>query len=139
MISALADASAVAGPASSDAAVRAMTFVETSLVTWDDDRRIARVARHSAGGAAKGFGFLDDHAFVADAALDVYEATGDPRWVGPARGLAEAILAHFYDAADATFLFPRRPMAKPSSSAPKTGSTTRSRAHPRWRASSSCA
>ncbi|HEY4012304.1 MAG TPA: thioredoxin domain-containing protein [Polyangiaceae bacterium] len=105
MISALADASAVAGPNLLDAAVRAMTFVETALVTWDEGRRVARVARHCARGAAKGLGFLDDHAFVGDAALDVYEATGDPRWVGLARGLAEAILAHFHDAADGTFYF----------------------------------
>jgi uncharacterized protein YyaL (SSP411 family) len=105
MIGALADASAVAGPTLLDAAVRAITYVETSLVTWEDGGRIARVARNSAGGAARGFGFLDDHAFVGDAAIAVYQATGDPRWVRLALGLAEAILVHFHDAADGTFYF----------------------------------
>jgi hypothetical protein len=105
MSSALADAAAVAGPELLGAAERAMRFVESSLVTWEPGGRVARVARHSTGGAPKGVGFLDDHAFVGDAALDVYEATGEPRWVALARGVAEAILAHFHDAADDTFFF----------------------------------
>ena len=37
--------------------------------------------RHTKDGVVKGPGFLDDHAFVADAALDLYEATGQVRWV----------------------------------------------------------
>jgi uncharacterized protein YyaL (SSP411 family) len=105
MISGLAHASAVAGAELLDAAVRAMRFVESSLVTWEPAGRVARVMRHSTGGTPKGVGFLDDHAFVGDAALDVYEATGEPRWVVLARGVTEAILAHFHDAADDTFYF----------------------------------
>src|SRR6185312_17523511 len=54
---------------------------------------------------AKGSGFLDDHAYVADAALDLYEATGAPRYVTLARQLADATLAHFHDAKEDGFFF----------------------------------
>jgi uncharacterized protein YyaL (SSP411 family) len=63
------------------------------------------VLRHCKDAVARGPGFLDDHAFVGDAALDVYEATGDPRWVALARGTAESILAHFHDAHADEFFF----------------------------------
>ena len=69
------------------------------------DSQIARVLRHSIDGVAKGPGFLDDHAFVGDGALDVYEATGNPHWVGLARSIANAILAHFHDPSDDSFFF----------------------------------
>ena len=80
-------------------------------------------------GVAKGQGFLDDHAYVADAALDLYEATGDPRYVALARSLADAILAHFHDAAGRASSS-RPTTARPSSSAPRTRTTTRCRAAP---------
>jgi uncharacterized protein YyaL (SSP411 family) len=86
------------------AATRALSFVERELVRWEDGER-ARVLRHVKDGVARGPGFLDDHAFVGDAALDLYEATGDPAWVRLARGTAEAILAHFYDEAESTMYF----------------------------------
>jgi uncharacterized protein len=105
MISALADASGVVGPELGKAAERAMRFVEKSLVVREADTRIARVLRHSRDGVAKGPGFLDDHAFVGDAALDVYEATGNPHWVTLARAVTDAILAHFFDASDPSFFF----------------------------------
>ncbi len=105
MISALADGSAVAGPHLANAAHRAMCFVERWLVVGDADGRTLRVLRHYRDGVVKGPGFLDDHAFVADAALDVYEATGDPHWVALARGIADAILAHFHDSSDGGFYF----------------------------------
>ena len=57
------------------------------------------------GRRAKGPGFLDDHAFVADAALDLYEATGEPRVGRLARVLGDSILAHFLDPADGGFFF----------------------------------
>ena len=86
-----------------DAAVRAMGYVERVLVVRQgDDARVLRLAKD---GVAKGHGFLDDHAYLADAALDLYEATGDPRHVGLARALADAILAHFHDAAGQGFFF----------------------------------
>lgn len=41
--------------------------------------------------------FLDDHAFLADALLDLYEATADTRWLAHARALAEAMTERFMD------------------------------------------
>jgi uncharacterized protein YyaL (SSP411 family) len=87
-----------------DAAARAMRFVESTLVIPEGDSR-ARVLRHAKDGVARGPGFLDDHAFVADAALDLYEATADPSWVHLARRVADAILSHFRDATDGGFFF----------------------------------
>jgi uncharacterized protein YyaL (SSP411 family) len=105
MIGALAEAGAALDDASFvEAAVRAMQLVEQRLVVRESDTR-ARVLRHVKDGVAKGPGFLDDHAFVADAALDLYETTADPHWVILARAIAEAILAHFHDREGEGFFF----------------------------------
>jgi uncharacterized protein YyaL (SSP411 family) len=105
----MAGALASAGSALGDgrmvaAAERALSFVERELVVTESDTR-ARVLRHSKDGVSHGPGFLDDHAFVGDAALDLYEATGRPEWVRLARSVAESILAHFYDATSPGFFF----------------------------------
>jgi uncharacterized protein YyaL (SSP411 family) len=103
-IGALAEASAALdAPELREAAERAMAFVERALVVREGDR--ARVLRLAKDGVAKGQGFLDDHAYVADAALDLYEVGGDPRWVELARALATSILAHFHDAGQGGFFF----------------------------------
>jgi uncharacterized protein YyaL (SSP411 family) len=73
-------------------------------VTPEGETR-ARVRRLSKDGVAKGNGFLDDHAYVADAALDLYDATGVPRYVQLARRLADSILAHFHDPEEDGFFF----------------------------------
>jgi uncharacterized protein YyaL (SSP411 family) len=65
----------------------------------------ARVLRLAKDGRPRGPGFLDDHAYVADAALDLYTATGEAHWVGLARALADSILLHFHDAQTASFYF----------------------------------
>ena len=105
MIGAMADAGAALGePELVAAAERAMRFVECVLVVPEEPER-ARVLRMAKDGVAKGKGFLDDHAYLADAALDLYEATGDPRWVTLARSLARSILAHFHDAGSGGFFF----------------------------------
>jgi len=100
MSGALASAGAALGePRMIESATRAMTFVERTLVV---DGRVLRLWKD---GTAKGPGFLDDHAFVGDAAIDLYEATGDPRWVRLARRVADAILEHFSDRGDGGFFF----------------------------------
>jgi uncharacterized protein len=105
MAGALAGAGAALGdPALVESAARALAFVERTLVVPEAEGR-ARVLRHVKDGVVKGPGFLDDHAFVADAALDLYEATGQVRWVKLARSLADAILTHFHDVAGASFDF----------------------------------
>ncbi len=104
MIGAMADAGAALGPGMLEAAERALAFVERVLVVREEGGR-ARVLRMAKDGVARGAGFLDDHAYMADAALDVYEATGSPHWVLLARAIADATIAHFYDPASQSFFF----------------------------------
>src|SRR5579884_1090386 len=56
----------------------------TLLRTWKDGR-------------AKITGFLEDAAFLGDALLTLYEATGDPRWFDEAQVLAGDMLRRFHD------------------------------------------
>jgi uncharacterized protein YyaL (SSP411 family) len=104
MIGAMADAGAALGDPTMIAwAARAFAFVETRLMEVRDGER--RVKRHALGGIPKGDGFLDDYAFVADAALDLFEATGDVRYVGVARALADTIESRFWEESDRAFYF----------------------------------
>jgi uncharacterized protein YyaL (SSP411 family) len=105
----MAGALARAGAALDDAAMieaasRALSCVECRLVVRESDGR-ARVLRHAKGDVVKGPGFLDDYAYVGDAALDLYEATGEPRWVTLARALADTVLARFLDSKEEGFFF----------------------------------
>jgi uncharacterized protein len=100
MISSLADAGALFGdPGLVDLAKRAYAFVDAKLVDG------GRVLRHVKGDVVKGPGFLDDHAFVARAALDLYEVTGDASYVVQARAIADAIVGRFGDAKEGGFFF----------------------------------
>ena len=104
MIGALADAGVALGDAEMVArAVKAFAFVEERL--FEERRGELRVRRHAKDGVAKGSGFLDDHAFVADAALDLFEATGDVRYVKAARALGDTIRAQFWDPVQKGFFF----------------------------------
>jgi uncharacterized protein YyaL (SSP411 family) len=104
LIGALADAGAALGDAGLvEAAARAMRDVEARLVVRE--REGLRVARHCKDGDVRGPGFLDDYAFLGDAALDLYEATGEAHWVGFARAAADSILAHFHDPAGEGFFY----------------------------------
>ncbi len=79
MISAMAEAgAALRDPALIASAERALALVERRLVTRSADGTRARALRLVKGEVVKGPGFLDDHAYLANAALDVYEVTGDP-------------------------------------------------------------
>jgi uncharacterized protein YyaL (SSP411 family) len=103
-IGALAEAGAALGEARLvNAAVRAMRDVEEKLVVFTAQG--ARVERHCKDGEVKGPGFLDDYAYLGDAALDLYEATGEAHWVGLARSLADAILARFHDPTGRGFFY----------------------------------
>ncbi|HXX67104.1 MAG TPA: thioredoxin domain-containing protein [Polyangiaceae bacterium] len=105
LIGALATAGAALGQATMlQAATRALSFVERALVVHESTGA-ARVLRHSKDGVVKGPGFLDDQAFVANAAVDLYEATGEAHWVRLARAIAESMLRHHYDEAGAGFFF----------------------------------
>src|SRR4051794_5130067 len=98
-ISALADAGAVLEqPAFLDAAVRCAEFVLRDL--RDADGRLLRTYNR---GRAKIHAYLEDHAFLLEALLTLYEATFDPRWFAEARGLADTLLERFADPAGGGF------------------------------------
>ena len=93
MISALADAGAVLGRSDYlDAARGAAEFVLTRM---RDDR--GRLLRTFNEGQAKLNAYLEDHAFLLEALLDLYEATFEPRWFTEARALADTMIARFAD------------------------------------------
>jgi hypothetical protein len=48
-------------------------------------------------------GVLEDYAFVANAALDAWEATGEIRYFNVARAIGDAMIAKFYDAVGCGF------------------------------------
>ena len=92
MISALADAGAVLGePRYTDAAVAAAEFILRDL------RQDGRLLRTYNQRRAHLNAYLEDHAFLLEALLTLYEATFDPRWFTEARGLADTILERFAD------------------------------------------
>ena len=81
MISALADAGAVLGRADYlEAAGACASFVLGSMRGPD-----GRLLRTWKDGEAKLNGYLEDHAYLVEALLTLYEATFDPRWFVAAR------------------------------------------------------
>jgi uncharacterized protein YyaL (SSP411 family) len=93
MISALADAGAVLERDDYlDAASRCADFVLGSM--RGDDGRLLRTYKD---GAAKLNGYLEDHAYMVEALISLYEATFEPRWFTAARELADFTIAHFGD------------------------------------------
>jgi uncharacterized protein len=101
MISALADAGRVLGV---DRYLEAATVAGDFL--WSELRRDGRLLHVWARGSAKQLGFLDDHAFLAAACLDLYEATADRGHLERARQLAAALDAHFRDPSGGYFFTP---------------------------------
>src|SRR5205823_1957556 len=98
MSGALADAGAAMGEARwVDAAAAALDAWRSRA--WLD----GRLAHAMKAAETYGTGFLDDHAGMACAALDVYEATFDPAALAFARALMESVLARFRDDATGEF------------------------------------
>jgi uncharacterized protein YyaL (SSP411 family) len=92
MISALANAGAALGHRPYlDAAVATAAFVLRDL------RADGRLLRTYNQGRAHLNAYLEDHAFLLEALLTLYEATFDPRWFHEARALADVILDRFAD------------------------------------------
>ncbi len=88
-------------PAWIAAAGEAAEFAWTRL----RDPGTGRLRRSFARGAAHHAACLDDHAFLAEGYLDLYEASGDTRWLDRAGDLAGDMLARFRDAARGGFYF----------------------------------
>jgi uncharacterized protein YyaL (SSP411 family) len=92
-ISALADAGGVLERADYlDAATRCADFVLRDLI---DER--GRLLRTYKDGTAKLNAYLEDHAFLVEALLSLYEASFDPRWFAAARATADAMIERFAD------------------------------------------
>jgi uncharacterized protein YyaL (SSP411 family) len=93
MIAALADAGALLPePRYAEAAIGAADFV------WEQMRgRDGRLLRSFNGGEARIGAYLEDHAFLLEAMLSLYEASFDERFFVRARELGEQILERFHD------------------------------------------
>ena len=74
-----------------ESASRAADFVLTNLVK---EGRLQRTYRK---GKCHTLAYLDDHAFMIDALLNLYEATFDPKWLDHAKKLNNTVLKHFRD------------------------------------------
>jgi uncharacterized protein len=93
MIAALAEAGAVLErPDYVDAAAACAGFVLREL---RDER--GRLLRTWKDGRAHLAAYLEDHAFLLDALLTLYEATFDARWFAAAQELADTTIARFAD------------------------------------------
>jgi uncharacterized protein len=93
LIAALADAGAVFEREDYlDAARAAADFV---LETMRDDA--GRLLRAFNRGRAHLLGLLEDHAYLLEALLALYEATFEPRWFAAAREVADAMIERFAD------------------------------------------
>jgi uncharacterized protein YyaL (SSP411 family) len=93
MIVALAETGAVLGrPDYLQAAVDCANFVLTEL--RDPDGRLLRTWKDGRGRLDA---YLEDHAFLLEAVISLYEATGDPGWYGEASALADVMIERFAD------------------------------------------
>jgi uncharacterized protein len=93
MISALAEAGAVLQRADYlDAAAGTAEFLLGSL--RDDQSRLLRTWKD---GRARLNAYLEDHAYLLEALLTLYESSFDPRWFAEARALADTTIERFED------------------------------------------
>jgi uncharacterized protein YyaL (SSP411 family) len=93
MISALADAGAVLRePAYIEAARVCADFVLSSM--RDPQGRLLRTYKD---GDARLNAYLEDHAYLLEALLTLYEATFEPRWFAAARETADTMIERFAD------------------------------------------
>jgi len=92
-IAALAEAGAVLGRGDYMAAARSCAaFVLGSL--RDGEGRLLRTYKDGEGRLNA---YLEDHAFLVEALLTLYESSFEPRWFEQAQGLADAMIARFGD------------------------------------------
>ena len=101
MISAYADAARVLDPGYAEPAREALDFVTDQLLDGDT----GRLQRRFIDGDTAGEGYLEDYAFLARGAFDLYQATGDVEPLDIALTLADTIVDAFWDADDGTIYF----------------------------------
>lgn len=75
------------------AAIRAAQFIQANL--WDHSEKILYRSYRQGRGTVEGF--ADDYAFVVQAALDLYEAAFDHKWLGFAVELQQTMDQLFWD------------------------------------------
>jgi uncharacterized protein YyaL (SSP411 family) len=93
MVSALADAGAVLeNERYLDAARKSADFI---LTTMRDES--GRLLRSWKDGSARLNAYLEDHAYLVEALLTLYEATWEPRWFQAAREIADTMIERFAD------------------------------------------
>jgi uncharacterized protein YyaL (SSP411 family) len=93
MVSALAETGAVLGERTYlDAATACASFLLSELRDGDD-----RLLRTWKDGRARLDAYLEDHAFLLDGLITLYESTFEPRWYREAIGLADRLIADFED------------------------------------------
>lgn len=93
MICALADAGATLGePSYLDAAIRCAEFL---LAEMRDEQ--GRLLRTYNDGQARIGAYLEDHAFLLEALIALFEATCEDRWFTEAVALADTMIARFAD------------------------------------------
>jgi uncharacterized protein YyaL (SSP411 family) len=94
MISAFARASQVLSSDSAknlEVAIKAATFILTEL------RRDGRLLRTFNDGQARLNAYLEDYAFTIQALLDLFDATGEVRWIDEAIALEKVVQKHYED------------------------------------------
>ena len=94
MIAALADAGAVLGRDDYLDAARDVRRVRARREMRDDDGRLLRTWKD---GEARLNAYLEDHAYLVEALLALYEATFEVRWFDAARDTADAMIERFAD------------------------------------------
>jgi uncharacterized protein YyaL (SSP411 family) len=66
-------------------------------IVLEKNRRGDSLFRIYAGGESSVPGMLEDYAFLSEGLLDLFEATGEPRWLEDALALAREMIALFWD------------------------------------------
>ncbi len=82
-----------------DSATRAADFVLNSMT------KEGRLQRSHRRGTSHTLGYLDDHAFMIEALLNLYETTFDLKWLEQADRLNAEVMKHYRDETDGGFFF----------------------------------
>ncbi|QIO22647.1 thioredoxin domain-containing protein [Haloarcula sp. JP-L23] len=101
MISTLAEGAVVLDDDYADVAADALEFVREHL--WDEESQ--RLQRRYKDGDVAIDGYLEDYAFLARGAFDLFEATGEVAHLDFAMTLAEAVTEAFWDDGEETLYF----------------------------------
>ena len=97
MIAALADAGAALGGADGQRYLRRRRARAPSSCCASCATRDGRLLRTYNHGRAKLDAYLEDHAFLLEALIALFEATCEERWFDEARALADEMIARFAD------------------------------------------